>query len=309
LKDFFKEYFSFSKSERNGVLVLLGILLIISLLPRVSGLFVKKPLPDFSQFEKDIASFQKNQKEMVKYPENKPKENFNFTHPEESVVKNKLNPFYFNPNNLPEAKWKELGLSDKQIKTIKNYEAKGGKFYKPEDFKKMYCISENEYTILAPYIVIPETRTENKPDVNGNTKFPVKDDNIIVDINLADTTEFMKIRGIGSSFANRIIKYRDRLGGFVKKEQIKEVYGMDSIKYNSIAANLKAGPFIVQKININDVGVEDLKKHPYIDFYVAQAIVNYRGKHGKYAKVEDIKKTALVYDALFNKISPYLTVK
>jgi len=308
-KDIFKDYFTFTKSERRGVLVLLGILLVLMITPQFLVLFFHKNNPDFSQFDKEIAAFQQNQKEIIKEQTYQPKEIFNFNNIDESVVRSKLNPFYFNPNDLPIAKWKELGLTDKQIKTIKNYESKGGKFFKPEDLKKIYGISESEYNILAPFIAIPETKPENKLEIVENKKYNSKDDNIIIDINIADTTEFMKLRGIGASFARRIIKYRDRLGGFVKKEQIMEVWGFDSSKYNAIAKNLIVKPFITQKININDAGVDDFKKHPYISFYVAQALVSYREKHGKYSKVEDIKKSVLVNEALYAKIAPYLTVK
>ncbi len=309
LKELFKNYFSFTKSERNGVLILLGIFFILIIIPFLIVSFYHNSKPDFSQFEKDISTFQLKLKENIKESTYKPKESFNFNNIDESVAKSKLNPFLFNPNDLQEVKWKELGLTDKQIKTIKNYESKGGKFYKPEDLKKIYGISESEYNILAPFIVIPENKIENKTDVAENKNYVPKDDNIIVDINIADTTEFMKLRGIGPAFAKNIIKYRERLGGYVKKEQIKEVWGIDSLKYNAIAKNLIVKPYNIQKININDAGVNDFKKHPYIDLFVAKAIVNYRDKHGKYAKVEDIKKSALVYDALYNKIAPYLTVK
>ena len=309
MNSFFKEYFTFTKSERNGVFVLLLILLALIITPRFLFLFSNKSKPDFSKLDKEISSFIKNSKEINDKNKYQPKENINFNQIDESIVKNKINPFYFNPNELPIEKWRELGLTDKQIKTIKNYESKGGKFYKPEDLKKIYGISEAEYNLLAPFIVIPSTNSENKFNVIENKTYIQKDDNIIIDINIADTTEFMKLRGIGASFAKNIIKYREKLGGFIKIEQIKEVWGIDSLKYIAIAKNLIIKQYTIHKININDASVADFKKHPYFDYYVAQSLVSYREKHGKYSKVEDIKKSALVYEALYNKIAPYLTVK
>ena len=221
-------------------------------------------------------------------------------------IERKLKPFTFNPNNLPVDKWKALGFDDKQISIIKNYESKGGKFYKKEDFKKIYGITEKEYKVLEPYITIPENFSNNiKKNVisNDSSKQPV------VEINSADTADLMKLRGIGSYFSKQIIKYRNLLGGFYKKEQLLEVYGMDSIRYYKFANSITVNKDSIRKININTVAFKKLLKHPYFEYYIVKSLFNYREKHGDYKSVAEIKNVKLIYDGLYKKVSPYLKVK
>lgn len=169
MKQFFKDYLSFNKRERNGIFVLLLILILVIAIPRILPLFSSKEKFDFSAFQNDISKFEKNIITKEKQDSSKYKD-FNYDNIDRSVAENKLHPFYFNPNNLPEEKWKELGFDDKQIKIIKNFEAKGGKFYKKEDLKKIYGISESEYAVLEPFIQIPEEQKNNKKDFTSFKK-------------------------------------------------------------------------------------------------------------------------------------------
>jgi DNA uptake protein ComE-like DNA-binding protein len=205
--------------------------------------------------------------------------------------------FPFDPNNLPESDWLRLGLSEKQIKTIKNYEAKGGKFRKKEDVKKMYCISPELYASLEPYILVPADSSKTKHQ------------KLLVELNSADTTELNKLKGIGSYFARKIAEYRDRLGGFVKKEQLLEIYGFDKEKYDGLSDNISVDISKAKKININNANLGEMKMHPYIKYNLANLIVNYRKQHGNYKSVDGIKQLDLVNDELFAKLAPYLTVE
>ncbi len=158
-----------------------------------------------------------------------------FQQMDRSVAENKITPFLFNPNKLPSEQWSKMGLKDWQIKVIKNYEAKGGHFYKKEDFKKMFCISPSEYAILEPYISIPD---EKKEYAEAKTQVKEVHKRALVDLNTADSVTLLSLYGIGPSFAKRIMKYRNLLGGFYNKTQLLEVYGFDQdrlIKYWSIA--------------------------------------------------------------------------
>jgi DNA uptake protein ComE-like DNA-binding protein len=98
------------------------------------------------------------------------------------------------------------------------------------------------------------------------------------------------------------------LGGFARKEQIMEVWGIDKELYDQIKSQLKVGKTQLKKININSCTIDELKDHPYIDYYVARSIVKYRQSHGKYKKTSDIMKSALVHEALYNKLKPYLSI-
>lgn len=231
------------------------------------------------------------------------KESFDFTNSDRSFAENQLNPFPFNPNELNKESCGKLGFSEKQTKVLLNFIAKGGKFYKKEDFKKMYCITETEYNILESYIQIPDKPNTplQKAEIKAKPVF-------VVDINTADTNDMMEVKGIGPAFARRIAKYRDLLGGFVKKEQLLEVFGMDSSRYNLIKAGFTVNTDNIRKININTATIQELKKHPYFDYYTAKAIFTYRSKNGNFKSVSELKKVNLIYDDFFEKISPYLTV-
>lgn len=133
-------------------------------------------------------------------------------------------------------------------------------------------------------------------------------DNIVLDINLADSLALLDIKGIGPAFASRIVKYRNLLGGFVKKEQLLEVYGFDAERYDEVKDHVK----IVKGhkvMNLNEVSFKELNKHPYISYDLTKAIFNLKKKLGTFKTVDDIKQIDLVTDELYNKLAPYLSVQ
>ena len=268
-------------------------------------LLVKTQKIDFTGFAKEIQTFEVYADSLAQAEAyKKQNEHFDYNNSDKSFAEIKLTPFSFNPNELQSEQWEELGLSEKQIKVLMNYKAKGGKFYKKEDFKKMFCISTEEYNILEPYITIPERDNKQQPIKYETKTKPL----FIVEINTADTNDLQEIKGIGSAFARRIAKYRDLLGGFIKKEQLLEVFGMDSARYAQIQSSFTINTSNIQKININKASIQDLKKHPYFDYYLAKSIVMYRTKNGDYKSVSDIKKANLIYDDFYDRVSAYLTI-
>ncbi len=303
------DIFDFSKKEKNGILVLVAIIVVLTISNIIVAQLNLTQTTDSSAFEKEIAEFTKQQQflsDSLKLAyDNKfqQKEEVDFLGVDKSIMQNELNPFPFNPNNLSEELWKKIGLTEKQIKSIKNYEAKGGKFYKKEDLKKMYSISEEEYSILEPYITIPQdtTRKWEKP----KNLFAEQS----VEINSADTFQLQKIPGIGESLARRIFKQREKLGGFYSLEQLKEVWGIDSSRLAKISKYFTIDKSKIKKININTIEAKELVKHPYLDFYMAKSIVVHRNKNGKYRSVTEIKNATLIYDELYNKLAPYLTTE
>lgn len=131
----------------------------------------------------------------------------------------------------------------------------------------------------------------------------------MVELNSADTTLLKSLKGIGSGFAKRIIKYRDQLGGFVAIDQLMEVYGLSQETYNLNLKRMEVDPNLIKKLNINELSVSELKVHPYIDWNVANSIVQIRNNYGKFAGIEDIKKSVLVDEVLFDKLKPYLSTE
>ena len=134
----------------------------------------------------------------------------------------------FNPNTADSITFRHLGLPAWMTKNILHYRAKGGKFRKTEDFKKIYGMTEDQYSVLSPYIHIPpEDTVRHTPQLYITETVPVENikykTGTILDLNCADTTELKKIPGIGSGIARLIVGYRQRLGGFYQIEQLKDI--------------------------------------------------------------------------------------
>jgi competence protein ComEA len=309
MHNFIKSYFYFSRSEKYGILLFIIIIMAIFFIPAYLNYRGKPAQVNFTQYGKEIRAFEAAlQTDTI--------QNFNrnfvpdFERVEGSITENKLHPFAFDPNVLGGEQLMVLGLSEKQVKTILNYRNKGGRFYRKEDLKKIYGISENEYRILEPYISIniPGNTKGTKALYAGDGK-PFQYWKTIIDVNTADSVDLLEIKGVGPTFAHRILRYRNKLGGFFEKEQLLEVFGMDSVRFAKIADFCTVGNSAVRKINMNTATVSDFKKHPYFDYYLAKSIVDYRIIHGPYAKVEQLKYTPLIYEDLYKKIAPYLTVE
>lgn len=298
MKRFIRDYLTFNKRERNGVFILLAIIILSMVYLSVSDLFIKTETVDFTKFDKEVEVLQGS---VALEKKNSKLENSAAIMEESS--KQKIEYFNFDPNNLPDEDWKRLGLSDKQIHTIKNYESKGGKFKTKEDVKKMYCISEKTYLSLEPYIQIPE----KEKLASGSRQLA----NIFlsaIELNSADSIQLISLKGIGGFYAKTIIKYRNSLGGFVSKEQLMEVWKFDQEKFDLIKDQVSVNVSDIKKININTCTAAELK-HPYLKWNTVNAIINYRDKHGKYKTTEEIKKTDLVNDETYLKIAPYLIVE
>lgn len=130
-----------------------------------------------------------------------------------------------------------------------------------------------------------------------------------VELNTADSIQLLALRGIGPAFAHRILAYRNLLGGYIRKEQLLEVYGFDNEKLGLVAGVVLVDSSLVRKININTAGMPELKKHPYIRYNLARAILSYRKQHGPFGTVGAIRGIDLLNDEVYSKLAPYLTVE
>ena len=130
-----------------------------------------------------------------------------------------------------------------------------------------------------------------------------------IELNAADSAQLTTVRGIGASFAIRIIRYRNRIGGFYKKEQLKEVYELDSTKYEEIKDQLTVNPSAVIKVNINTISFASLRQSPYLSYKQASAIIEYRTQHGSYSSIDDVGNVAIITPDVLHKIEPYIKFK
>jgi competence protein ComEA len=301
IKTWLNNYFGFTKREYNGLLALMTILLLISVLPYFySKYFVK---PTFLSIEEQTAL-----KKLVLINQQQPTYYSKIRNQIEDSGTVPLILFKFDPNKIDAQQWQKLGLSAKQAQSIVNYRNKGGKFYKPEDLQKMYTLTPKKYQALLPYIEIENIGFANKFEKNiYPEKMPyVKKELAIIEVNSADTLQLDEIKGVGAAFARRIANYRDKLGGFYKKEQLLEVYGLDSVKFAEIKDQVSIDVANIKKININTAEFEDLKSHPYLKYKQINAIVQYRKQHGKFNSIDDLKKVAILTPQNIQNLAPYL---
>lgn len=297
MKQFIREYLTFNKKERNGILVLISIIFLLLWCIHFSGKFARHEVIDFSKFEKQLHALNANTERKEKLIHAKDET------PSKDLPIKKAIYFNFDPNHLPEQDWKKMGLTDKQIHSIKNYESKGGIFRSKADVKKMYAISPALYNALEPYIQIAEKTT---PIPTEKIIHPVRKPEFkTIEINGADSVQLSTIKGIGSFYAKMIIRYRNSLGGFYAKEQLLEVWKLDREKYDAIEQYIKIDTLKINKININTCTARELK-HPYLNWKIVNGIINYRTKHGDFYTINDIKKTDLIDSELFSKMAPYL---
>ena len=134
-------------------------------------------------------------------------------------------------------------------------------------------------------------------------------DNIILGLNSADSVDLRKIRGIGKVLSKRIVKYRNILGGFYSIDQLKEVYGIDSLLYEEIKTNFNIDTNLIEKININMINEEELSKHPYISRYEAKGIITYREyKNGRINNLKDLLQNNILTMDAYNRVYKYLSI-
>ena len=133
--------------------------------------------------------------------------------------------------------------------------------------------------------------------------------NLVVDINHADTAQLCRLRGIGATYSRRIVKYRNLLGGFANKEQLREVYGVSEELYESIADHVVVDTAAIHRLDINHATINELRRHPYLDYYQAKAIVDYREAGHAFNSVDDLMLIPLVDEATAIKILPYVQFK
>jgi DNA uptake protein ComE-like DNA-binding protein len=155
----------------------------------------------------------------------------------------------------------------------------------------------------------PQNKSENFTKQSDYNKQQIPKKKFTVDANQCDTLDLQEIRGIGSVLSKRIINYRNLLGGFVKKEQLLEVWGIDSAKYEQVKDAFIINPKNITKININNIDLQSLKKHPYLDYYQAKAIIKEREQKQCFTSIDEIKSIELIDSETFIKISWYLSVE
>ncbi len=308
------DYFSFTSYERKSAFLLLTFLVVL-----LAGVFLFHFIPP--ETEKSNTAFYQA---IAQYNDLKRRDSIETAKKNLALIADTIKAdtvndlkfekklFAFNPNNLPDSMWMQLGLTEKQIGVIKNYEAKGGKFFSKDDVKKMYCITPQNYAQLEPFISIPETKKyfiKDTAQIFAKEKKEIIQTELApVDLNTATTEELNALPAIGEYRAKSILKYGEMLGGYTDIVQLKEVTGVSDSVYDAIKNFVIIRTKNIRKLNINTLDPMQLR-HPYITGSLARIIINYRKMHGDYVSVADIKKLGIVTEDQYKKLTPYLNVQ
>ncbi len=308
-----EKHFSFSRRELTGICVFGVLLSVLWVMPHLYRAWaIQKTDDTLPKRIEDIERFLATEAVDLHLPETREL-------PIVGPVVDEIEYVAFDPNGLPIVEWKRLGLSDRQIRVIKNYEAKGGRFRRKEDLKKIYGLHEADYIRLEPYIRLAPDRNDGdramaqpsderieplaKPIAETDTKTP-----LLISLNDTDSIALQQLPGIGPVYASRIIRFRNRLGGFHQTTQLMDVYGFDSVRFNGLKEYVYVDTTAVRKIDVNAADYNQLKDHPMISPKLANAIIQYRKQHGLYHALEDILGIAIMDEEIFRKIAPYLTI-
>jgi competence ComEA-like helix-hairpin-helix protein len=337
-----RNYFGFSQTEIKGFMSLSIIMLLVLSVTCYVKFFHKTNNYTSEVAEEDRIILQKWVEEINEhqrlYAEQNPKPNYenkyankydsnkydNKYHKYENNYDKKDNAtqkytlFNFNPNTATTEELQNLGIAKFLAQRIVNYREKGGKFRVKADFKKMYGLSEEKFDELEDFIELPDKQEDNKKNFenatkNSNTNFPITAPTsnyapkkpVKFDFNNADTAQLKNIRGIGTVLAERIVKFRNSVGGFHSAEQLKEIYGLqpevidELLKYAIWDKNFT-------KINVNTADEAQLKSHAYIGYKVAGVLIAYRKQHGNFKTADDLLKIRVLDSQKLEKLKPYL---
>ena len=217
-----------------------------------------------------------------------------------AVKNNKVKEGFFDPNQAEISDLMEFGFNQFQAKNVVAYRSKGGIFKVSEDIMKIYGIDSVLYQSIKSNINIENSAKNMAMSI---------EEPLYIELNEADSADLVELNGIGPSFASRIVKYRDRLGGFSSPSQVLEVYNFPIETYSKIEGNIHVDTLKIKKIRINFAEFKEFIKHPYFSKPKVELILKYREKHGPFANMIDVKASGIFDETEFKKVMPYLTCR
>lgn len=217
------------------------------------------------------------------------------------------------PNQASLQELVAMGFPPKIARNIDKYRLKGGQFYDKKGLMRMYGMNDSLYQVVSPYLRFPDwEEVYPKPEdrlFKERPRKPQRKPGIRrFELNGAYAEDFAQIRGIGPVLSLRILAFREALGGFRHREQLYDVYGLDSALVDSLLAYtwLDVSKVRLKKLNVNTATADTLRRHPYLNWRLAGLIVAYREQHGPYEHLEALQEIKILRPETFQKICPYL---
>ena len=291
------KFFYLQKSDRRTIILLLCVI--------VAAVVVMKTVEDGSTEEAapTLQVTDKQDHRQRQQPRN---------HAYYQTEERKAELFPFDPNTADSTQLLRLGLQPWQVRNIYKYRAAGGVYRQPRDSARLYGLPLKQFRRLEPYIRIKE---EDMPaeryfykyepiEERDTMKYPIKlqaEERIV--LNRADTAQLRKVPGIGPYFARKIVEYRERLGGYYRVQQLLEI---EDFPETAVDFFIIPDDTQLRKLNINRLSLNELKRHPYLNFYQARAIVDYRRLHGT---IQSLDQLSLLRDfprEAIERLTPYV---
>tara|TARA_R110000850_G_scaffold203228_1_gene329413 strand:- start:21735 stop:22607 length:873 start_codon:yes stop_codon:yes gene_type:complete len=286
-----KSHFRFSRKQRNGIFLLVVFILVIQAL-YIFADFRQEPLLNTQTSE--ILSVQKEIDSLKEF----------------SLQARAPKIYPFNPNFITEYRGYTLGMTPEEIDRLHQYRAQDQWINSKEDFKRVTQVSDSLLAVISPYFKFPEWVTNPRPKSNAYSGFKEKSFAQKQDLNTATAEDLQKINGVGEVLSDRIIKFRNRLNGFLTDDQLFDVYGLEFsvVKRIQNEFTVKQKPDVV-KMNINKASASDMATLPFISFELAKEIVDYRWLHERFDDIEELKKVKGFPVQKFERFALYLTTE
>ena len=288
---------AYTRSERNALVALLAIIFILIIFknPIINRITVYNNKIDSTKYFTLIAQIENAKIDNNSY--NTLKTSFS------SFTSNKISDEYtkIEINSSTAEDFQRLkGIGKVFAERIVKYRDKIGGFSSLEQLKEVYGIHDTVYQKFKSNIYV---KPVSKKQIIITKR--------IIEINSASQDDFESLNGIGKVFAQRIIQFREKLGGFYSKEQLKDVYGIHDTVYQKIKEQIKITPVqFTRKINVNTATYEELTSNPYLFSTVAKQIIGYRTKVKPFNSIEDLQKLYYIKDhpEYYDKILPYISI-
>ncbi|MEM8765529.1 MAG: helix-hairpin-helix domain-containing protein [Bacteroidota bacterium] len=281
-------FFSFNKQEQRGTLYLVFILVVLQGLVFISDR-VPSEESEVSLIEASLIDELDSIKQVV-------------------IQQRKVEIYPFNPNYLSDFKAYTLGISPEEIDRLFAFRKTGKYIQSASQFQDVTQVSDSLLITLQPYFKFKQTNFDKQKTIYDNQE-PTKKEARVKDLNSVTASELKKVYGIGEKLSVRIIKFRDRLGGFLIDEQLYDVYGLDSA---TVEKTLKRFRVLqvpkIDKINLLTASAEELASLVYIRRNVAENIVVYRETNG-IESLEDLKDVDGFPTDKIIRIGLYLSLK
>lgn len=287
-----KSHFRFSRKQRNGIFLLVVFILVIQALYFFVD-FSQEPLINIQTSE--ILSVQQeiDSLKAISLQERAPKI------------------YPFNPNFITDYRGYTLGMTPEELDRLHQYRARDQWINSKEDFKRVTQVSDSLLAVISPYFKFPDWVTNPKPKSNTYSGFKEKKTYAQKqDLNTATAEDLQQINGVGEVLSGRIIKFRNRLNGFLTDDQLFDVYGLEFsvVKRIQNEFTVKHTPEVI-KMNINKASASDMATLPFISFELAKEIVDYRWLNERFDDLEELKKVKGFPVQKFERFALYLTTE